>query len=63
MAKADAKKKGSRWRGQEVERRPTGEAERAADRAAGRTPIDVRTKRPIEPPKQGRLERPDYKER
>jgi hypothetical protein len=63
MAKTDVKKKGAKWRGQEVERRPTGAAERAADRAAGRTPLDARTKRPVTPPAQGRLERPDYKDR
>jgi hypothetical protein len=63
MAKADGKKKEGRWRGQEVERRPTGQAERAADRVAGRTPLDARTKRPVDPPGKGRLERPDYKER
>ena len=49
-------------RGQAVEKKPTGQAERAADRVAGRPPLDARTGRPIDPD-QGRLERPDLDDR
>jgi hypothetical protein len=49
-------------RGQAVEKKPTGEAERAADRVAGREPLDAGSGRPIDPDK-GRLERPDLNDR
>jgi hypothetical protein len=49
-------------RGQAVEKKPTGQAERAADRVAGREPLDAGTGRPIDPD-QGRLERPDVRDR
>jgi hypothetical protein len=58
MAKAQ---RGER-RGQAVEKKPTGQAERAADRVAGREPLDARTGKPIDPD-QGRLERPDLHDR
>lgn len=46
------------WIGESVKKEPTGVAERQADRAAGREPLDARTGRPIDPD-QGRMERPD----
>jgi hypothetical protein len=49
-------------KGQAVEKKPTGEAERAADRVAGREPLDAKTGRPIDPD-HGRLERPDLDDR
>jgi len=51
------RKRGKR-RGEAVERRPPGEAEREANRPEDRVPLDARTKRPIERPDRGRLERP-----
>jgi hypothetical protein len=47
------------WKGEAVEKEPPGKAEREADRAAGRAPLDARTGQPIEDPAAGRLERPD----
>ncbi len=53
--KGEVQKRGER-RGQGVEKRPTGEAERDAARAEDRVPIDARTGEPSE---HGLLERPD----
>ena len=47
------------WKGDAVEKAPPGEAERRAERASGRAPLDVRTGRPMKNPEAGRLERPD----
>jgi hypothetical protein len=43
-------------RGDAVEKRPTGAAERDAARAEDNVPLDARTKQPIE---HGRMERPE----
>jgi hypothetical protein len=56
--KGDVGKRGPR-RGEAVERQPPGEAERAASRAEDNQPLDARTKKPIEPPDRGRMERPE----
>ncbi len=45
-------------RGEAVEKRPAGEAEREASRAEDNVPLDARTKQPVEEG-QGRLERPE----
>lgn len=52
-------RRGSRS-GEQVERRPDGEAEHAANLAAGREPVDARSGAPIDPEDRGLLERPDH---
>jgi hypothetical protein len=49
MASGGVQRRGER-RGEGVERRPPGEAERDASRAEDNVPIDARTGRPVEPP-------------
>jgi hypothetical protein len=50
-------KRGPR-RGQAVEKRPPGEAERDAERAEDNVPLDAGSGEVVEPPERGRLERP-----
>jgi hypothetical protein len=52
----EVQKRGER-RGEAVEKRPPGEAERDASWAEDNAPLDARTKEPIERPERGRLDR------
>jgi hypothetical protein len=56
MADGRVQKRGER-RGEGVERRPPGEAERDASHAEDNAPLDARTGQEIEPPEAGRLDR------